>query len=76
MSRSAQHEWVARLHVAFDLFEAGVDLYRQNLRRADPAATAEEIERRVGAWLRERPGAEWGDAWGRRVAWPRERPGQ
>lgn len=53
---------VARLRVAFDLHEAGVRLMRENLRRRHPDAGEEEIERRLVAWLRERPGAEHGDA--------------
>jgi hypothetical protein len=57
----------ARLRTAFELFEAGVALMRQNLRRAHPNAAEEEIERRLRAWLRERPGAEHGDGVGRPV---------
>jgi hypothetical protein len=43
------------------LFETGVDIMRQNLRRADPAASDEEIDRRLERWLHTRPGAENGD---------------
>ena len=50
-----------RLRAALDLAEAGFDLMRQNLRRADPAASAEEIEERLLAWLARRPGAADGD---------------
>jgi len=50
-----------------DLFETGVDLMRQNLRRSHPGATEEELERLLGEWLLERPGAESGDSSGRRV---------
>jgi hypothetical protein len=56
------------------MFEAGVDLMRQRLRRQHPAETDAQIERRVGTWLHERPGAEHGDAVGRVVAWPRRSP--
>jgi hypothetical protein len=38
-----------------DLFDTGVDLMRQNLRRSHPEAGVEEIERRLRDWLRERP---------------------
>jgi hypothetical protein len=55
----------ARLRVAFDLFETGVEMRRQQLRRAHPERADSEIEELVGAWLRERPGAELGDAVGR-----------
>jgi hypothetical protein len=53
-----------------DLFEAGLDLMRQNLRRTHPGTTEEEVERLLGQWLRERPGAESGDCTGRRVDLP------
>lgn len=44
-----------------DLFEMGVALMRQNLRRAAPEAPDDEIDRRLRQWLHERPGAEFGD---------------
>jgi Rv0078B-related antitoxin len=62
----------ARLRVALELFETGVEMKRQQLRRDHPDLTGDEIEARVAAWLRERPGAEFGDAIGRRVTWPRD----
>jgi hypothetical protein len=40
---------------------------RQQLRRAHPGRTDSEVEELVGAWLRERPGAELGDAVGRPI---------
>lgn len=40
-------------------------MQRHSLRRADPAASEEEIERRLMKWLSERPGAELGDSPGR-----------
>jgi hypothetical protein len=55
------------LSVAFDLFETGVALMRQNLRREHPNASDGEIDRLLTAWLRHRPGAEAGDAIGRSV---------
>lgn len=57
----------ARLRMALEMFDDGVALMRQNLRRADPEASEEEIEQRLRAWLRERPGAEHGDSAGRPV---------
>lgn len=57
-----------KLAVAFELFESGVDLMRQNLRRRHPAETPDAIEARLARWLVTRPGAEHGDAVGR----PRE----
>jgi hypothetical protein len=50
-----------------DLFETGLALMRQNLRRNHPGATNEEIERLLREWLLERPGAESGDCPGRPI---------
>jgi hypothetical protein len=50
-----------------DLFETGLDLMRQNLRRSHPEAGDEEIERLLQQWLLDRPGAESGDCPGRSV---------
>ena len=54
-----------KLHLALDLFDSGVDLMRQNLRRRHPKDPDAEIEARIVRWLRTRPGAEHGDAVGR-----------
>lgn len=51
--------------LTLDLFDAGVKLMRQNLRRSDPGADDQAIERQLASWLRERPGAEHGDCPGR-----------
>lgn len=59
-----------RFRVALDLFETGVRIMRQNLKRDFPDATEQEIEDRLNAWLRHRPGAEHGDRPGRRLEWP------
>jgi len=58
---------LARMQVAFDLYETAVVMMRQNLRRRHPEADPAEIERRLSAWLRQRPGAEDGDGAGRPV---------
>jgi len=60
-----------RLWVALDLYAAGEDMMRQNLRRRHPRASEAEIAERLTAWLRTRPGAEHGDGAGKPVAWPR-----
>ena len=60
-----------RFRTAMDLFEAGVSMMRQNLRRRFPDADEEEIKARLRQWLQERPGAEYGDCDGRPVPWPR-----
>ena len=68
---AAREKAAARLRMALDLFETGVEMMRQKLRRDDPSLADHEVEARLGSWLRERPGAEFGDAIGRRAAWPR-----
>jgi hypothetical protein len=50
-----------------DLFDTGVDLMRQNLRRRHPHANEDAIDRRLRQSLLDRPGAELGDAPGRPV---------
>jgi hypothetical protein len=54
-----------KLRLALDMFEAGVDLMRQRLRREHPELAATAIERLVAQWVSTRPGAEHGDAAGR-----------
>jgi hypothetical protein len=49
---------------ALELFETGVALMRQNLRRSRQNADDETIERLLHDWLVERPGAELGDCSG------------
>jgi hypothetical protein len=48
-------EVLARMRIAFDLYEAAEEIMRQNLRRRHPEATEEEIERDLVSWLREQP---------------------
>jgi hypothetical protein len=55
------NEIAEALETTFDLFDVGLDLMRQNLKRADPSAADEEIDRRLVEWLHQRPGAEAGD---------------
>jgi hypothetical protein len=57
----------AIFQATLDLFETGVTVMRQNLRRRHPHAADEEIERHLRRWLLERPGAEAGDSAGRRI---------
>lgn len=56
---------IARMQRTFDLIETAEAIMRQNLRRRFPGESAEQIEGRLLAWLRDRPGAEHGDAGGR-----------
>jgi hypothetical protein len=62
-----------RFRVALKLFEDGVRIMEQNLRRAHPDASDEEIEQKLREWLHHRPGAEHGDCVGRPLAWPLDR---
>lgn len=64
---SASSPEIEAFRATLDLFQTGVDLMRQNLRRRHPEASIEEIERRLAEWLQERPGAETGDCLGRSV---------
>ncbi len=69
---SSDESVAARLRTALDLFLAGERMMRQTLKRRHPEATTEEIDRRLRAWMSERPGAEHGDAAGRPIPWPRK----
>jgi len=68
---TAREQAAARLRMALDFFETGVEMMRQKLRRDHPDLADHEVEARLGSWLRERPGAEFGDAVGRPATWPR-----
>jgi hypothetical protein len=50
-----------RFRVVLDLFETGVHLRRETLRRAHPGITPSRLEELLGDWLRDRPGAREGD---------------
>jgi len=54
----------ARLRMAFELYDFGVAVMRQNIKRAFPTAADSEINRRLLEWLEHRPGAELGDGEG------------
>jgi Rv0078B-related antitoxin len=54
-----------RFRVTLDLFDLGVQMYRQRMRREHPQYNEEAIEAEVQAWLFRRPGAEFGDYPGR-----------
>jgi len=64
MGREQLERAGANLKTALRLYDTGVAMKRAQLRRADPAADEAEINRRLVAWLRTRPGAEHGDALG------------
>jgi hypothetical protein len=63
----AESSVVEAFRATLDLFQTGLDLMRQNLRRRYPDAADDDIERLLHEWLRERPGAESGDCSGRSV---------
>jgi hypothetical protein len=65
MSAKASNPAAERLRLALEMFALGESLMRQKLRRQHAAASDEEIERHLCAWLQTRPGAESGDAEGR-----------
>lgn len=58
-----------RFRLALDMFSTGEALMRQRLRRLHPRWSEDRIEDGIRDWLRERPGAEAGDATGRPVVW-------
>ena len=58
---------IHRMRATFDLYETAQIMMRQNLRRRYPDLDDEEINRRLEAWRRRRPGAEHGDGVGRPV---------
>ena len=63
---------VDRLRIALRLYRTGVAMKRQSLRREHPGISDFDLERLLIAWIRQRPGAELGDAEGivtdRRIA--------
>ena len=62
------------LAIAFDLYDAAEAIMRQNLKRDFPDEDDAAIERRLVAWLLERPGAVDGDMLGRVRPWPPNKP--
>lgn len=68
MGEMAEEETPAdRLEDALEMWEDGVCIMRENLRRRRPEASDGEIEAALDAWLKDRPG----DADGVVVPWPR-----
>ncbi len=56
-----------KLNLALELFESGVAMMREKLKREHPTEPDERIEERLRAWIRHRPGAEDGDCVGRKI---------
>ena len=67
LTENARERAARKLRLALALFEDGVAMQRLNLQRSYPTASAEEIDAKLGAWLRnrscEQPGV--------RGPWPR-----
>lgn len=73
MSSKENHRKARRhLQMAFDLYDAGKQIMRQNLQRRYPDESDQQINLRLRQWLLQRPGAEQGDAEGTPVPWPRK----
>jgi hypothetical protein len=53
-----------RLRIALELHDLGVRMQRQRLRREHPQWSDAELAAAMRAWMRDRPGAEHGDAVG------------
>ncbi len=53
-----------RLRIALELHDLGVRMQRQRLRREHPEWSDAELADAMRAWMRDRPGAEHGDATG------------
>jgi Rv0078B-related antitoxin len=50
-----------RFRIVLDLFETGVQLRRETLRREHPGISPSRLEELLADWLRDRPGAREGD---------------
>jgi hypothetical protein len=48
-------EVLARMRIAFDLYQTSVEMMRLNLRRRHPEASEQEIQRRLQKWMFEQP---------------------
>lgn len=46
---------IERFRVAADLYETGLALQRENLRRRNPGATDAELDALMAEWLEDRP---------------------
>lgn len=63
-----------RLRAAFDLYDVGLAMMRQSLRRRFAAESDADIQRRLLDWRLRREDAPDGDGEGRVVPFPRPRP--
>lgn len=56
-----------KLEIALELFESGVAMMRETLKRQHPAESDAQIEERLRQWVRHRPVAEDGDCVGSKI---------
>ena len=56
-----------RLRIALDLFALGEQMMRARLSREHPEWTEPQVQAAIEEWLRDRPGAEFGDCPGKAV---------
>jgi hypothetical protein len=56
-----------KLEIALELFESGVAMMRETLKREHPSESESQIDERLRRWIRHRPGAEDGDCVGRKI---------
>lgn len=71
MAPVAERTAASRLREAFELYDLGIALMRQNLRRRFPQDTDSEIDGRLLDWRLRRADAPDGDGEGRVVPFPR-----
>lgn len=67
MAESSSLSPSEKLRIALELFESGVAMMRETLRREHPTESEAQIEERLRQWIRHRPGAEDGDCVGKRI---------
>jgi Rv0078B-related antitoxin len=59
------------LDLVDEMFDLGVEMRRERVRRESPGLDDDAIAEIVGAWVRSRPSAPIGDSAGAAVTWPR-----
>ena len=67
MAESSSLSPSEKLRIALELFESGVAMMRETLKRENPTESEAQIEERLRQWIRHRPGAEDGDCVGRKI---------
>lgn len=70
MNDEERQKCAKRLKTALELADSGIALQRAKLRRRNPDAPDNDIDRKLRDWLHQRPGAEHGDSAGHVVEFP------